>query len=51
VAGTGFDIHHMGGAFGRVPQDATPFPHRAALYWLNIYGFWPARPTTRHAWH
>jgi FAD/FMN-containing dehydrogenase len=39
--GTGFDIHHLGGAFGRVPQDATPFPHRAARYWLNIYGFWP----------
>ena len=39
--GTGFDIHHMGGAFGRVPQDATPFPNRAARYWLNIYGFWP----------
>ncbi len=38
--GTGFDIHHMGGAFGRVPQDATPFPNRAARYWLNIYGFW-----------
>ena len=39
--GTGFDIHHMGGAFGRVPQDATPFPNRAARFWLNIYGFWP----------
>src|SRR5215831_5283735 len=39
--GTGFDVHHLGGAFGRVPQDATPFPHRAARFWLNIYGFWP----------
>ena len=38
--GTGFDIHHLGGAFGRVPQDATPFPNRAARYWLNVYGFW-----------
>jgi FAD/FMN-containing dehydrogenase len=38
--GTGFDIHHLGGAFGRVPEDATPFPSRAARYWLNIYGFW-----------
>lgn len=39
--GTAFDIHHMGGAFGRVPEDATPFPNRSARYWLNIYGFWP----------
>ncbi|MGY4857050.1 FAD-binding oxidoreductase [Cryobacterium sp. AP23] len=40
--GTGFDIHHLGGAFGRVPEEATPFPSRAARYWLNIYGFWAA---------
>jgi FAD/FMN-containing dehydrogenase len=39
--GTAFDIHHMEGAFGRVPEDATPFPNRSARYWLNIYGFWP----------
>ena len=38
--GTGIDIHHMGGAFERVPQDATAFPNRSARYWLNIYGFW-----------
>ena len=38
--GTGFDVHHMGGAYGRVPEDATPFPNRAARFWLNIYGFW-----------
>jgi FAD/FMN-containing dehydrogenase len=38
--GTGFDIHHLGGAYGRVPEDATPFPNRAARFWLNIYGFW-----------
>ena len=38
--GTGIDIHHMGGAFARVPQDATAFPNRSARYWLNIYGFW-----------
>jgi hypothetical protein len=31
----------MGGAFGRVPEEATPFPNRAARFWLNIYGFWP----------
>ncbi len=39
--GTAFDIHHMEGAFGRVPPDATPFPGRSARFWLNIYGFWP----------
>jgi FAD/FMN-containing dehydrogenase len=38
--GTSFDIHHMEGAFGRVPEDATPFPNRSARYWLNVYGFW-----------
>ncbi len=39
-SGTGFDVHHLGGAFGRVPEEATPFPNRAARFWLNIYGFW-----------
>ncbi|WP_336714494.1 FAD-binding oxidoreductase [Arthrobacter sp. USHLN218] len=39
-AGTGIDIHHMQGTFGRVPEEATAFPNRAAKYWLNIYGFW-----------
>jgi hypothetical protein len=50
--GTGFDVHHMGGAFGRVPEDATPFPNRSARYWLNIYGFWsdPADDAARTAW-
>lgn len=38
--GTGFDIHHMGGFFGRVPAGATAFPNRSARYWLNIYGYW-----------
>ena len=40
-SGTAFDVHHMGGAFGRVPEEATPFPNRSARFWLNIYGFWP----------
>ena len=39
--GTAFDVHHLGGAFGRVPPADTPFPNRSARYWLNIYGFWP----------
>ena len=49
--GTGLDIHHMGGAFASVPQDATPFPHRGARYWLNIYGYWadPADDPARAA--
>lgn len=38
--GTAFDIHHMGGAFARVPDEATAFPDRSATYWLNVYGFW-----------
>jgi FAD/FMN-containing dehydrogenase len=38
--GTSFDIHHMEGAYGRVPEGATPFPNRSARYWLNVYGFW-----------
>ncbi|WP_461189181.1 FAD-binding oxidoreductase [Arthrobacter sp. Z4-13] len=38
--GTGIDIHHLEGAFGRVPEEATAFPNRSARYWLNIYGFW-----------
>src|SRR6185369_3642901 len=38
--GTAADLHHMAGAYGRVAEDATAFPTRAANYWLNIYGFW-----------
>ncbi|MDK1360718.1 FAD-binding oxidoreductase [Arthrobacter sp. zg-Y1219] len=49
--GTGFDIHHLGGAYGRVSEDATAFPTRDAPYWLNIYGFWqdPADDAARTA--
>lgn len=38
--GTGIDIHHLEGAFGRVPEEATAFPNRSARYWLNVYGYW-----------
>jgi FAD/FMN-containing dehydrogenase len=38
--GTGIDIHHLEGAFGRVPERATAFPNRSARYWLNVYGYW-----------
>ncbi len=50
--GTAADIHHMGGAFGRVDEDTTPFPNRGAGYWLNIYGFWAAAAddAARTAW-
>jgi FAD/FMN-containing dehydrogenase len=50
--GTAADLHHMGGAFGRVPEDATAFPDRSASLWLNIYGFWPdpADDAARTSW-
>lgn len=38
--GTGIDVHHLEGAFARVPEEATAFPNRSAKFWLNIYGFW-----------
>jgi FAD/FMN-containing dehydrogenase len=46
--GTGADLHHFGGAFGRVPEEATPFPNRSAQYWLNIYGFWEEAEDDAH---
>ncbi len=50
--GTGIDIHHMGGAFARVPEEATPFPARGARFWLNVYGAWTdaADDTARTEW-
>ena len=50
--GTAADLHHMGGAFGRVAEDESAFPNRAAQYWLNVYGFWddPADDADRTAW-
>jgi FAD/FMN-containing dehydrogenase len=50
--GTAADLHHMGGMFGRIDEDATPFPNRSAGYWLNIYGFWadPADDPARTEW-
>jgi FAD/FMN-containing dehydrogenase len=51
-AGTAADLHLMGGAFGRVAEDATAFPDRTAGLWLNIYGFWTdaADDPARIAW-
>jgi len=50
--GTAADLHHMGGAFGRVAEEATAFPDRSATFWLNIYGFWPdaSDDAARVAW-
>jgi FAD/FMN-containing dehydrogenase len=50
--GTAADLHHMGGAYGRIPEHETAFPNRAAEFWLNIYGFWPdpADDAARVAW-
>ncbi len=51
-AGSAADIHHMGGAVSRVPEDGTAFPDRSARYWLNVYGYWsdPAQDAERIAW-
>ncbi|WP_177371018.1 hypothetical protein [Brachybacterium vulturis] len=35
--GTGVDIHHLGGAFARVPDESTAFPNRTARFWMTIY--------------
>jgi FAD/FMN-containing dehydrogenase len=50
--GTGADVHHMGGAFGRVPEEATAYPSRAGQFLLNVYGFWsdPADDPARIRW-
>src|SRR5699024_7384270 len=45
--GTGVDIHLLGGAFARVPEDATAFPNRTARFWMNIYGSGSRPATTR----
>ena len=37
---TAVDIHHMGGAFARVPHNGTAFPNRTARYWSNIVATW-----------
>lgn len=39
--GSGINVHYLRGAFGRVPEDATAWPSRAARFWTNIFGFWP----------
>jgi hypothetical protein len=50
--GSGYDIHHMGGAVSRVSEDGTAFPNRGARYWLNMYGVWadPALDARGRSW-
>jgi FAD/FMN-containing dehydrogenase len=50
-------VRHLGGAVGRVPVEATAYPHRRALYNLSIDATWddPADDErmiawVRHAW-
>jgi len=45
----GIDIHQLGGAYGRVGEDATAFGNRDARYLLNIRGVWT--DTTEDAVH
>jgi hypothetical protein len=34
------EVLSMGGAIGRVPDDATAFPHRSARWLINVPGQW-----------
>jgi FAD/FMN-containing dehydrogenase len=45
-------VHLMGGAAGRVPADASAFPHRDAPYVLNLISRWqePAQDEEALAW-
>lgn len=36
--GAGLDLHRLGGAFGRVAEEATAFPNRSAPYWVTSHG-------------
>ncbi|MDN5900437.1 MAG: FAD-binding oxidoreductase [Brachybacterium sp.] len=38
--GTSVDIHHLGGAFARVPEQSTAFPNRSARFWMTVNGYW-----------
>ena len=44
-------LDHAGGAYARVPQGATAFPNRSAIYWLGLLGGWkdPAESDERIA--
>jgi FAD/FMN-containing dehydrogenase len=46
------EVLSMGGAIGRVPVDATAFPHRDARWLINVPGQWvdPAHTAAEVAW-
>lgn len=46
------EVHHLGGAFGRVAEDATAFGNRDARYLLNIRAVWtdPAVDARQVGW-
>lgn len=46
------DLHHMGGAAGRVPEDATAFSGRDAAHVVNTLAGWedPADDTPHREW-
>lgn len=50
--GCSVDVHHMGGAAGRVPVEATAFSGRSAAYTLNVIACWddPADDEPHRAW-
>jgi hypothetical protein len=33
-------LDHAGGAYSRMPQDATAFPNRSAIYWIGLLSGW-----------
>ncbi|MHB8693207.1 MAG: BBE domain-containing protein, partial [Solirubrobacteraceae bacterium] len=47
-----FDLHHMGGAVERVPDQATAFPGRSAPFNYNVIAIWsdPAEDEPNRAW-
>jgi FAD/FMN-containing dehydrogenase len=49
---TATEIHHLGGAYGRVGEDETAFGNRDAKYLLNIRGVWsdPAADARQLGW-
>jgi FAD/FMN-containing dehydrogenase len=51
-AASTLDVHHMGGALGRIPDDATAFGDRRSAYCFNVVGVWkdPVDDATNGDW-
>ena len=49
---TNLFLRHLGGAMSRVPEDATPYANRSALYNMSIDGKWsdPAQSSENIDW-